>query len=108
LQIGDAGLEKELDDLKDAAQYVMDLYDPQKEGAEPKGLIERLDAAENQVRDLLLDTAKLAAAMALLSVKYHEPSFDLQKVAEDVDLFGLVRREDIVAATEEVVSKFDF
>jgi hypothetical protein len=28
-------------------------------------------------------------------VKFHEPSFDLQKVAEDVDLSGLVRREDI-------------
>jgi hypothetical protein len=25
-----------------------------------------------------------------------------------VDLFGLVRREDIVAAVEEVVKKFDF
>jgi hypothetical protein len=25
-----------------------------------------------------------------------------------VDLFGLVRREDVVAAAEEVVNKFDF
>jgi hypothetical protein len=38
-----AGLEKELGDLKDAAQYVMDLYVPQEEGAEPKPLIDRLD-----------------------------------------------------------------
>jgi hypothetical protein len=30
-----AGLEKELGDLKDAAKYVMDLYVPQEEGAEP-------------------------------------------------------------------------
>jgi hypothetical protein len=29
----DAGLEKELGELKDAAQYVMDLYVPREEGA---------------------------------------------------------------------------
>jgi hypothetical protein len=42
------------------------------------------------------------------TVKYHDPSFDLQKVSKDMDLFGLVRREDIVAAAEEIVYKFDF
>jgi hypothetical protein len=41
-------------------------------------------------------------------VKYHDLSFDLQKVSEYVNLSGLVRREDIMAATEEVVNKFDF
>jgi hypothetical protein len=41
-------------------------------------------------------------------VKYHDPSFDLQKVSKDVDLSSLVRREDIVAATEEVIKKFEF
>jgi hypothetical protein len=44
----------------------------------------------------------------LSTVKYHKPSFDLQKVAEDVDLSVMVKREDIVAAAEEVISKFDF
>jgi hypothetical protein len=43
----------------------------------------------------------------LLTVKYHDLSFDLQKVSEDVDLSGLIRREDIVAAAEEVIKKFD-
>jgi hypothetical protein len=43
-----------------------------------------------------------------LTVKYHDPSFDLQKVSKDVDMSGLVRRKDIVAAAEEVVKKFDF
>jgi hypothetical protein len=102
-----AGLE-ELGELKDVAQYIMDLYVPQEEGAEPKPLIDRLDEAEGRVKGLLLDTANLAAAAALSKVKYHDPSFDLQKVSEDVDLSGLVRREDIVAAAEEVVKKFDF
>jgi hypothetical protein len=56
----------------------------------------------------MLDTTNLAAAVALSTVKYRDPSFDLQKVSLDMDLSGLLRREDIVAAVEEVVKKFDF
>jgi hypothetical protein len=104
----DAGLEEELSELKDVAQYVMDLYVLQEEGAEPKPLIDRLDEAEGRIKGLLLDTTNLAVAAALSTVKYHDPSFDLQKVSKDVDLSGLIRREDVVAALEEVVKKFDF
>jgi hypothetical protein len=86
----------------------MDLSVPQEEGAEPKPLIDRLDEAEGRIKGQLLDTANLAAAAALSTIKYHDPSFDLQKVSEDVDLSGLVRREDIVATAEEVVKKFNF
>jgi hypothetical protein len=86
----------------------MDLYVPQEEGAKPKPLIDRLDEVEGRVKGLLKDTAKLAAAAALSMVKYHDPSFDLQKVSEDVDLSGMVRREDVMAAAEEVINKFDF
>jgi hypothetical protein len=103
-----AGLEKELGELKDATQYVMDLYVLQEEGAKPKPLIDRLDEAEGRIKGLLLDTANLAASAALCTIKYHDPSFDLQKVSEDVDLSGLVRCEDVMAAAEEVVKKFDF
>jgi hypothetical protein len=71
-------------------------------------LIDRLDEAEGRIKGLLLDTTNLAAAAALSAVKYHDPSFDLQKVSEDVDLSGLMRRKDIVAVAEEVVKKFDF
>jgi hypothetical protein len=46
-------------------------------------------------------------AAALSTVKYHDPSFDLQKVSEDVDLSGLITREDIMAAAGEVIKKFD-
>jgi hypothetical protein len=38
-------------------------------------------------------------------VKFHEPSFD--KVVEDVDLAELVSSEDVQAATEKVIKKFD-
>jgi hypothetical protein len=86
----------------------MDLYILQEEGAEPKPLIDRLDKADGRIKGLLLETANLAAAAALSTVKYHDPSFDLQKVSEDMDLSGLVRREDIMAAAEKVVKKFDF
>jgi hypothetical protein len=97
----------ELGEHKDAAQYVMDLYVPQEDGAIPKPLIDRLDKAEGRIKGLLLDTANLVAAAALSTIKYHDPSFDLQKVSEDVDLSGLVRHKDIVA-TAEVIKKFDF
>jgi hypothetical protein len=103
-----AGLEKELGELKDATQYVMDLYVPQEEGVEPKPLIDRLDEVEGRIKVLLLDTANLVVVTALSTVKHHDPSFDLQKVSEDMDLSGLIRREDIVAAAGEVVKKFDF
>jgi hypothetical protein len=86
----------------------MDLYVSQEEGAEPKPLIDRLDEVDGRIKGLLLDTANLTAAATLSTVKYHDPSFDLQKVSEDVGLSGLVRREDVVAAAEEVVKKFDF
>jgi hypothetical protein len=104
----DASLEKELGELKDAAQYVMDLYVPQEEGAKPKPLIDRLDDAEGRIKGLLIDTANLVVATELSTVKYHNPSFDLQKVSEDMDLSGLIRCEDVVAAAEEVVKEFDF
>jgi plasmid maintenance system antidote protein VapI len=83
----------------------MNLYVLQEEGVEPKPLIDRLNEAEGRINGLLLDTANLAAATALSAVKYYDPSFDLQKVSEDVDLSGLVRHEDISAAAEEVVKK---
>jgi hypothetical protein len=86
----------------------MDLYVPQEEGAEPKPLIDRLDEAEGRIKGLLLDTANLAAVATLSTVKHHDPSFDMQKVSEDMDLLGLIRREDVVAAMGEVVKKFDF
>jgi hypothetical protein len=65
-----AGLEKQLFNLKEVAQYLMDIYVPQEEGAEPKELINRLDEAENRMRILLLDTAKLAMVVALSTVKF--------------------------------------
>jgi hypothetical protein len=68
-------------------------------------LIDRLDEAEGHIKGLLLDTANLATAAVLSTVKYHDPSFDPQKVSEDMDLSGLVMREDIVAAAEDVVIK---
>jgi hypothetical protein len=71
-------------------------------------LIDRLDEAEGRIKGLLLDTTNLVAAATLSTVEYHDPSFDQQKVSENMDLSGLVRRVDIVAAAEEVVKKFNF
>jgi hypothetical protein len=85
----------------------MDVYVPQEEGEEPKELLDHLDDVDGRMKALLFDTSKLVMVAALAVVKYHEPSFDLQKVAEDVDLPELVDCEDVQAAVEEVVKKFD-
>jgi hypothetical protein len=65
-----AGLETKLSELKDAAQYVMDLYVSQEEWVEPKQLVDRLDEVEGCIKSLLLDAAHLAAAAALSTVKH--------------------------------------
>jgi hypothetical protein len=39
-------LEKQLTDLREDAQYLMDIYILQEEGAEPKELVDCLDEAE--------------------------------------------------------------
>jgi hypothetical protein len=58
-------------------------------------MLDCLDEGEGRMKTLLLDTSKLATATVLVTVKFHEPSFDLQKVVEDVDLSELVNHEDI-------------
>jgi hypothetical protein len=103
-----AGLETKLSELKDAAHFVMDLYVPQEEWVEPQQLVDRLDEVEGCIKSLLLDAAHLAAAAALSTINHHDSSFDLPKVSGRVDLLGLIRCEEIVAAASEVVKKFDF
>jgi hypothetical protein len=44
----------------------------------------------------------------LSTVKYHDLSFDLSKVSQDMDLSGLVTCEDVMPVAEEVIKKFDF
>jgi hypothetical protein len=56
---------------------------------------------------LLLDTSRLTAAATLATVKFHEPTFDLQKVTEDVDLMELVASEDVRDTAEEIIKKVD-
>jgi hypothetical protein len=56
---------------------------------------------------LLLDTSRLIVAATLATVKFHEPTFDLQKVTEDVDLMELVASEDVRDTAEEIIKKVD-
>jgi hypothetical protein len=59
------------------------------------------------MKTLLLDTRKLAAVETLGTVKFHEPSFDLQKVVEEVNLTELVSDKDIQDPAEEMIKKVD-
>jgi hypothetical protein len=102
-----AGLEKQLTDLKEPTKYLMAIYVPQEKGVEPKDLVTRLDEAEGRVKALLLDTSKLDAAADLATVKFHETTFNLQKVAKGVDLAKMVNSEDVQAAAKEIIKKVD-
>jgi hypothetical protein len=77
-------------------------------GSGAKATDRSTNKAKGRIKRLLLDTAKLATVVALSTVKYHDPSFNLQKVSEDMDLSDLVRCEDVVAVAKVVVKKFDF
>ena len=101
-----ADLEKELDDHKEAAEYLVDVYAPKVEGG-PQELVARLEDAEGRIKTLLMDGGKLAAATALATVKHHEPSFDLGKVKEELDLVQLVASEEIQAAADDIMKKID-
>ena len=97
-----ADLQKELDDLKEAAEYLVDVYVPKVEGGP-----QELEEAEGRLKTLLMDNGKLAAAAALATVRHHVLTFNLEKVREEFDLTRVVGIEDIQAAAEEIVKKID-
>lgn len=99
--------QKQLDELTEPVEYLLDLFVPLEKVEEPKGLVARLEEAPEHLKELVKDIGKVAVATALASVKHHAPDFDLMKVAEEVDLEELVESQDVKAATEEVIEKVD-
>ena len=66
-----------------------------------------MEGTEGRIKTLLMDSGKLAAATAVATVKHHEPSFDLGKVKEELDLVQLVASEEIQAAADDIMKKID-
>jgi hypothetical protein len=78
-----AGQEVELVDLKNVANFAMDMLASQVKGEEPKPAIDHLLAAPEKLLDLLKATSLAAATEALVRVKSHYPNIDMVKVGED-------------------------
>jgi hypothetical protein len=75
----------ELVDLKNVANFAMDMLASQVEGEEPKPAIDHLLATPEKLLDLLKATSLAAATEALVRVKSHYPNIDMVKVGEDPD-----------------------
>ena len=108
-QVAITGLEVEIADLKEAAEYVMDMVAPQANPEEPTPLLDRLIAAPDRVTELLKASGKTAAVGALLRVKSHYPEVEVAKIEagpnRDADLKAL--EAEVEAAAEKVVEDLD-
>jgi hypothetical protein len=99
--------QRRVDALTEHAEYLLDTFVPQENPEAAEDVLTRLEAAPDRIATLMQDTSRIAAAVALASVKHHAPEFDLQKVAEEADLEELVEAPDVKAAAEEVLKKLD-
>jgi hypothetical protein len=72
----------EVNDLKNAANYVMDMVEMPVAGEEPKPAVDRLLAAPQKLVNLLRVTSLTAATELLVRVKSHHPEVDMVKVGK--------------------------
>jgi hypothetical protein len=80
-----AGQEVELNSLKNATHFAMDIIASQVEGEDPKPAIDCLIATPEKLLDLLKATSLAATTEALVQVKSHYPDVDMVKVGESSD-----------------------
>ena len=79
--------EKELDELKAAAQAVIDMVDPPEEGiAQSKTLLERLQGAPQKIIKYLSDTSRQYVSHVLGLVKYYWPKVNLTPLGEGMSV----------------------
>jgi septum formation topological specificity factor MinE len=79
------GQEVELNDLKNAAHYAMDMIAVQVEGEEPKSALDRIIVIPDRLLTLLKATSLEAATDALVRVKSHYLDVDMVKVKGGAD-----------------------
>jgi hypothetical protein len=79
-QVGIAGLEVEMSDLKNATNHVMDMVLPYVAVEEPKPLIDRLIVAPEKLTDLLRVSSLTNVVEALVRVKCHFHEVNMAKV----------------------------
>jgi hypothetical protein len=80
------GQEVELNDLKNAAHFAMDILASQVKWEDPKPAIDCLLAAPEKLLDLLKATSLEVATEVLVRVKSHYPDIDMVKVGGGSDM----------------------
>jgi chromosome segregation ATPase len=109
-QVTIVGYEVELNDLKGAANYVMDCIAVPAEGEEAKSTIDRLVETPDRLLTLLKAKSLAAATDALVRVKSHYPNIDMAKVKAgpdaEKDLAAL--ELEVRDATIEVMDNMDY
>jgi len=79
--------EKELEELKTAAQAVVDMVDPPKEGTvQDKTLLERLQGAPQKIVKYLSDTSRQYVSHVLGLVKFYWPKANLIPLGEGMSV----------------------
>jgi chromosome segregation ATPase len=109
-QVTIAGREVELNDLKNAANFVMDILASQVKGEEPKPAIDRLLATPEKLLDLLKETSLAAATEVLVWMKFHYPDIDMVKVGGGSDMTKdlKVLELEVREATTAVMDALDY
>jgi hypothetical protein len=87
--------EVELNDLKNATHFVMDMVATQVEGERPKPAIDRLLAAPEKLVDLSKATILTAATESLVRVKSHHHDLDMIMVGEGPDASKDLKAKDL-------------
>jgi hypothetical protein len=109
-QITIAGYEVKLNDLKGAANYVMDCIAVPTEVEEPQSIVDRLIDTPNRPLTLLKATSLVAATDALVRVRSHYPDIDMAKVKGGADTTKDLKalEFEVKDATMEVRDNIDY
>jgi hypothetical protein len=75
-----------MNDLKNAASYMMDIVETEVPGEEPKPAIDWLLAAPQKLVDLLRAMSLTVAMESLVRVKSHQSEVNMVKVGEGPDV----------------------
>jgi hypothetical protein len=105
-----AGLELEVNDLKNAANHVMDMVEPQVAEEEAKPTMYQLLATAQKLVDSLRVMSLTATTESLVRVKSHHPEVDMVKVGEGPDVTKDLKvvEDEVREATEKIMDAIDY
>jgi hypothetical protein len=103
-------LEVEVNGLKNAADHVMDMVEPQVAGEEAKLAIDRLLAVPQKLVDLLRAKSLTVATESLVRLKSHYLEVNMVKVREGPDGIKDLKdvEEEIRVAAEKIMDAINY